>query len=153
MDLGDEKLLLDGCMNKLDSMVAILAAMSDEDANTVPDFPGANSPVQIVAHCLGAVRWWSSTQNLGVTIPRDRAAEFRTVAPVADILAATARTRADFLTDAEAMGDPAQAPAHLPPGEDRPWSESRGGVILHIFEELAQHLGHLEITRDLLAAR
>ena len=24
------------------------------------------------------------------------------------------------------------------------------GVLLHVFEELCQHLGHLEITRDVL---
>ena len=30
---------------------------------------------------------------------------------------------------------------------------TQGAVLLHVFEELAQHLGQLEVTRDVLVAR
>jgi len=33
------------------------------------------------------------------------------------------------------------------------FSATQGGVLLHVYEELAQHRGQLEITRDLLRAR
>ena len=30
---------------------------------------------------------------------------------------------------------------------------TQGAVLLHVYEELAQHLGQLEVTRDVLLAR
>lgn len=35
---------------------------------------------------------------------------------------------------------------------DRFWGSSAEGALLQVLEELSQHLGHLEITRDVLAA-
>ena len=41
----------------------------------------------------------------------------------------------------------------LEPGHgDHPQYKSQGGALFHLYEELAQHLGQLEITRDLLLA-
>jgi len=37
-----------------------------------------------------------------------------------------------------------------PQDADLPVGRSQGGVLLHIYEELSQHLGQMEITRDLL---
>ena len=35
-----------------------------------------------------------------------------------------------------------------------PLGRTQGGALIHLYEELAQHLGQLEVTRDvLLAAR
>ncbi len=31
-----------------------------------------------------------------------------------------------------------------------PYAEAKGAVLLHVLEELFQHLGHMEITRDAL---
>ena len=53
------------CLAKLDEMVAIVAAMDDETANTVPDVPGANSPYQLLTHCLGMAREWTGANILG----------------------------------------------------------------------------------------
>jgi hypothetical protein len=36
---------------------------------------------------------------------------------------------------------------------DRPDGRTNGGVLLHVLEELFQHLGQLELTRDVLLAR
>jgi len=36
--------------------------------------------------------------------------------------------------------------------EPVPYVESKGAVLLHIMEELFQHLGQMEITRDALVA-
>lgn len=44
---------------------------------------------------------------------------------------------------------PAQVPAD--DAADFTLTDCRA-VLLHVIEELAQHLGHLEITRDVLAA-
>jgi hypothetical protein len=42
-----------------------------------------------------------------------------------------------------------------PPEADDGWDPPRtqGEVLLHVHEELVQHLGQLEVTRDVLLAR
>ncbi len=43
--------------------------------------------------------------------------------------------------------------APKPKDLERPLGHSQGGVAWHIYEELAQHLGHLELTRDIVLQR
>ena len=38
------------------------------------------------------------------------------------------------------------------PDEPVPYTEVKGAVLLHILEELFQHFGQMEITRDALVA-
>ena len=38
------------------------------------------------------------------------------------------------------------------PDEPVPYTETKGAVLLHILEELFQHLGQMELTRDALVA-
>jgi hypothetical protein len=37
-------------------------------------------------------------------------------------------------------------------GRQDPTRRTQGGALVHVYEELSQHLGQLEITRDLLRA-
>lgn len=99
--------------------------MDDETVDTALPVDGSISPCAILTHCLGMMRHWSSTVNLGRPVPRDRDAEFRAAGPITAGLVAEA---ADFMVT------------------------GCRAVLLHVVEELAQHLGHLEITRDVLAA-
>lgn len=152
----ERDVLLHAALSKFDAIVAIVAAMDDVTANSTLPVDGSNSPYALLFHCLGAVRRWSSTVNRGITIPRDRDAEFVASGPVAPLIAEAARQRQAFIDDVEAV-DLDAAPA-APPA-DRAADPQRAievatcrAVIVHIIEELAQHLGHLEITRDVLAA-
>jgi hypothetical protein len=137
----------------LDQMTAILVGLGDELASTRPDLLGANSPYAIVTHCCGVMEWWGGEMVGGRAVQRDRAAEFVATGAVSDLLgrvqAAKSRLRADVAGvdwDAPPRGavDPADA--------DLPLGQSQSGVLLHIYEELSQHLGQLEITRDVLRA-
>ena len=38
------------------------------------------------------------------------------------------------------------------PDEPVPYTETKGSVLLHVLEELFQHLGQMELTRDALVA-
>ncbi|WP_084499813.1 DUF664 domain-containing protein [Brevibacterium album] len=136
-------------LEKFDALAALTAQLDDGTANTVLAVPGSNSVVQLLVHCCGLLRRWSSTVNLGVTIPRDRDAEFEAEMPVAAALALAAQTRAAFLADI-AVTDLAAAPRLPPPDHDDFWTATCEGVLLHVLEELSQHLGHAEITRDLV---
>lgn len=71
--------------------------------------------------------------------------------PVAGVLELAATTRAAFLADVKRT-DPSAVPVAAPPGREDFWLTSAEGVFLHVLEELCQHLGHAEITRDVLLA-
>ena len=84
-------------------------------------------------------------------VSRDRDAEFTASGAVAALAADTDRVRAS-LRDWVARADVAAAPAN-PTHPDQDWyAATQGGVLLHVYEELAQHRGQLEITRDVLRA-
>jgi hypothetical protein len=136
----------------LDGMAAILAELGDERANRRPRLPGANTPYAIVTHCLGVLEFWAGSLVAGRAVERDRDAEFTASGPVAGLIervaAAKEQLRAD-LTVAEPTEPLRSWPA---PAKyvDTPAGRSQGGALQHVYEELAQHHGHLELTRDVL---
>ncbi len=137
----------------LDRMVVLLDRLGDRAANRRPDLPGANSPYALVTHCLGVMEYWGGLMVAGRTVERDRDAEFRAEGSVADLIAGVARARRQLAADvatAESAAAPRRPP--VPADADLPFGRTQGGVLLHIFEELAQHLGHLEVTCDVLTA-
>lgn len=137
----------------LDGMVRIVDELGDDLANRWPDMPGANSPFAILTHCLGVLEYWGGEIIAGRSIVRDRPAEFRATGPVAELTASAQRARHQLRTDLTAL-DPFGPPRGQPRAVDAalPLARTQGGALLHIYEELAQHRGQLEITRDLLRA-
>lgn len=138
-------------LKKFDELVDLVSRLDDGPANAVLPVAGSNSPVQLLTHCCGLMRRWSSSVNLGALVPRDREAEFTVTMPVAQVLDLAARTRTAFLDDVRRT-DLSAAPAAPPPGRDEFWTASCEGVLLHVLEEICQHLGHAEITRDVVLA-
>jgi hypothetical protein len=138
----------------LDGMVAVLRELGDDMANDRPDLPGANSPYAIVTHCLGVMEYWGGSMVAGREIERDREAEFRARGPVAPLILRTAAARRQLEEDISAL-EPAAPPRNPPHPRDLdlPFGTTQGGVLLHIMEELTQHLGQMELTRDVLVAK
>ena len=135
----------------VDQMADIVGELGDDLANRRPALPGANSPYAILRHCLGVMEFWGGQVVAGRVIERDRAAEFRASGPVAALIAAAQDGKASFRADA-AKADPGAPPRGSHPGMDRDRLETRtqGGALLHVLEEVTQHLGQLELTRDVL---
>ncbi len=135
----------------LDAMVAIVTELGDDLANRRPDLPGANSPYGLLTHCLGVMAWWSGHAVMGRDVPRERSAEFTASGPVADLVARAAEVRDAFAADVAAH-DPDAPPARLPggPDDELPLARRQGATYMHVYEELAQHRGHMDITRDLI---
>ena len=137
----------------LRGMARIVVDLGDEMANRRPPFPGANSPYVILTHCLGVMEYWAGATVAGRSIERDRAAEFAASGPIAPLLqqveAARQRLAAD-LTGLAAWDEPHSV--HRNRDDPVPYSETKGAVLLHILEELFQHFGQMEITRDALMA-
>jgi Protein of unknown function (DUF664) len=148
----DEDVFLRFCDEKLDAMTDIVIGLGDTAANTRPDLQGANSPYAILTHCLGVMAWWGREVNRGQSVGRDRAAEFEATGAVRELVAHVAVVRVRFHRDVRAA-DPEAPPINLPGERDDFWSGTQGGVLMHVYEELAQHLGQMELTRDLLMAR
>jgi hypothetical protein len=138
----------------IEAMADIVGDLGDDLANTRPGLPGANSPYAILRHCLGVMEFWGGQVVAGRTVDRDREAEFNASGAVAGLIAdaqeAQRRFRADIVTadpKARPMGD------HPATGPDELELTSQGHALLHIMEEVCQHLGQMEITRDLLRQR
>jgi hypothetical protein len=137
----------------LEGMAEIVTELGDDLANRRPDLPDANAPFAILTHCLGVMEYWAGHVVAGRTIHRDRPSEFRATGRVADLVEQVRAQRARFARDV-AHADPFASPRGDVPAADAvlPLGRTQGGALLHVYEELAQHRGHMEITRDLLLA-
>ena len=137
----------------LDGMVAIVVDLGDDLANRRPDLPGANSPYAILTHCLGVMTYWGGEVVAGRTIERDRDAEFRAAGAVDDLVARVDEARTRFRADLAGLEPdaPPRGPVH-PEDADLPLGRTQGGAVFHVYEELAQHRGQLEVTADVLRA-
>jgi hypothetical protein len=137
----------------LDVMAIIVRELGDELANRRPDLEGANSPYAILTHCLGVMEYWGGATVAGRVITRDRAAEFEARGKVGDLLRRTAESRQrlqDDLAGLDAMATPTNV--HRSPEHVVPYTETKGAVLVHVVRELSQHVGQMELTRDLLVA-
>lgn len=145
-----EKILVRLMLEKFDQIVDVVEQLPTELANAKPGINGGNSPIQILIHCCGMMRRWSSTVNLGITIPRDRTGEFEVVLPRAQALIQASQAREAFESDLR-LTDMQARPVALPADRTGDYfAQSCQGVLFHVLEEFCQHLGQLEITRDLL---
>ena len=137
----------------LDAMVLIVVDLGDDLANRRPNLPEANSAYAILTHCLGVVEYWGGGTVAERTFERDRQAEFVVTGGVEE-LAARARVARGRLAEDIAGHDSTATPANVYPKPDdvRPYHVSKGAVLVHMLSELYQHLGHMELTRDLVAA-
>ncbi len=135
----------------LGSMRSVLLELGDEAANERPALPGANSAYAIVTHCLGVMEFWGGAAIAGRTVRRDRSAEFVATGRVGDLLDRMAAAREQLGRDLATM-DCAAPPRRVsdPEDVDLPLGRNQGSVALHVYEELSQHLGQLELTRDLV---
>jgi hypothetical protein len=135
----------------LSSMTSIVELLGDDLANRAPDLPDANTPFQILTHCLGVMEYWGGGTVAERAFERDRPAEFTASGDVTALVARASAARSRLADDIAGV-DSAAAPAYSfpDPNDPGPYDEAKGAVLLHIVEELYQHLGQMEITRDLL---
>ena len=141
------------CRRTVDGTLAAVDRLGDDLVNERPDLPGGNTAYQLVTHALSAAEWWCSHVVLGRPSDRVRDDEFAAAGTVADLHEAAERFLA-MLDDLAPELAVATRTAHQPPTQTplgREWTV--GAALIHAYEELAQHLGHLEVTVDVLQAR
>ncbi len=137
----------------LGQMAGIVEQLGDDLSNRRPPLRDANSPFGILTHCLGVVEYWGGAGVAGRPVRRNRAAEFTAVGDVAGLLRRTEQARRRLLEDMVGL-DPSAPPSEVVQNRSDlpavPYAGSKGAVLLHILEELFQHLGQMEVTRDAL---
>jgi hypothetical protein len=99
------------------------------------------------------MEFWGGQVIAGRAVERDRDTEFRATGSVAALVQAAQQAKDAFRADA-AAADPAAPPRGTHPGKgaDELERASQGSALLHVLEEVTQHLGQMELTRDVLRA-
>jgi hypothetical protein len=142
---------------QIDKLCAIIEGLSAEQLNWKPPVEESNSIYVLATHTLGNIRGWVLGICCGQPIDRDRAAEFVVSGPDAAPLIERAQAlgrdiEAAFGTlDAASLDELREARQNLwGAGTTHPVSGRE--AILHALEHAANHIGHIEITRDLARA-
>ena len=139
----------------LDGMLRIVEELGEERANMRPDLPGANSPYAILTHCVGVCNYWIGTLLGRREIFRDRDEEFRASGTLIELRERVMELKANLLEDIKQMqGEKPMASApnsRYNPLRGPDFGEwTQGTALIHAYEELAQHHGQMELTRDVL---
>jgi uncharacterized damage-inducible protein DinB len=133
-------------------MLAVVDRLGDDKVNVEPHGPGTNSAAALVVHCCGVTRWWLGAVGLGQTVERNRDAEFEATATVAELHALVEATVAHAESDVEALDAGRSVPDHPARVHLVDGDSSDASLVIHVIEELYQHLGHMELTADALGA-
>jgi len=135
-----------------DGMERVLDRLDDTTVNSRPESWGTNSVAGLIVHCCELAPSWFEVPGLGRESTRDRDAEFTATATIAQLRdrideakRKTSAALAAFLGGPSTLDHPLRA---FIPGDDR----SDSALVLHVLEELFQHLGHMEVTADALEA-
>lgn len=135
-------------------VLAQLKGISYEDLNRPLTLPETNTLFALATHLVGAGEFWALVVAGGRSIPRDRAAEFhasgslselstryeRWIAGVHEVLAALEPDRMEQRVDVNRYRSTPTTSEEVSVRE----------ALLHAVEHSALHLGHIQITRQLL---
>ena len=133
-------------------MHRVLDRLDDPTVNVQPHGPSTNSVAALITHCCGMAPFWLEHVGLDLPTDRDRDAEFVATSTVTQLRDAIdeLRSRCEELVG-RLEGTPSatyhERRAELPGGD-----RSDSSIVLHVLEELFQHLGHMELTADALTA-
>ena len=134
-----------------DQLLAVAERLGDDRVNQRPLGPHTNAVGALIFHCCGVAEFWLGHTGLGRASARDRDSEFSRSATVAELHAAVEASLHQVELDLLALHAGRAAPDHaacrqlLLDGD-----ESDASLVLHVIEELYQHLGHAELAADAL---
>jgi|SRR5579875_56040 uncharacterized damage-inducible protein DinB len=128
--------------------------MTDADLNRSLELPESNTVFALATHLIGSAEYWVLQLAGGRDVQRDRLSEFHATGTRAELVARYERWLAAMYEVMHALPDErldqqVNLPAHY---HTRYLGETRTvrDALLHAVEHCALHLGHLEITRQLL---
>jgi uncharacterized damage-inducible protein DinB len=132
-----------------DQMLTVVDTLGEPLINQPPNATGTNAVGALVLHCCAVCEFWLGHVGLGRPTTRDRAAEFRRRTTVDECRAAVDGALQQAEQDLRELdgggGVPHDARLLLPGGVG-----DDDAVLLHVVEEVFQHLGQMEVTKDVL---
>jgi DinB superfamily len=134
-------------------MLDLADRLGDERANERPHGPKTNAPAALVIHCCAVTEFWIGHVALGRPSHRNREEEFSSTATVAELRAMVDATLVQLGDDLAAIDDGRTQPDRTGRQFLEGGDETDGAIVLHVLEELYQHLGHMELAADALMIR
>lgn len=127
---------------------AEISGMTQEELDWCPD-DRMSSIAILAAHIAGAERYWIGDVIMGEPSGRDRDKEFATTGVSEDILMGLLDSALDYTRKAFDRLDADQlADVRISPRDGRTYPLAWS--IAHVLEHTALHLGHMQITKQLL---
>jgi uncharacterized damage-inducible protein DinB len=134
-------------------MLEVAERLGDDRVNERPLGPETNAVAALVVHCCEVTEFWIGHVALGRPSDRDRESEFSSTATVSELHAMVEKRLVQVGEDLAAIDEGRtqsdRAGRQFLEGGD----ESDGAIVLHVLEELYQHLGHMELAADALTIR
>lgn len=136
---------------EIDRLLRTIEGLDDKAVNWKPSAPGTNSLLVLVTHALGSAEEHVVGVAAGMTVVRNRDSEFAAKGGAAHLAARAEEVRArihEALASIEGRLDEEREPPF------REWPR-RGMVrdrLIHSISHTAEHVGHAQLTRDLLKA-
>jgi hypothetical protein len=130
-------------------MLSVADRVGEPGINERPFGDGTNAIAALVIHCCEVAEFWLGHVALGRATTRDRDSEFSRTASLAELheLVDTAADRiAADIGDLDAGRGVDEGGRQFLLEADA----SDAAVVLHVLEELYQHLGHMELAADAL---
>jgi uncharacterized damage-inducible protein DinB len=134
-------------------MLDVADRLGDDRVNDRPLGSDTNSVAALVIHCCAVTEFWIGHVALGRPSDRDRESEFSSTATVAELHAMVEKTLVQVARDLAAIDEGRTQPDRNGRQFLESGDESDGAIVLHVLEELYQHLGHMELAADALTIR
>jgi DinB superfamily len=115
--------------------------------------PRTNAVAALVIHSCAVTEFWIGHVALGRPSRRDRESEFTSTATVGELHALVDATMEQLSDDLAAIDEGRTQPDRTGRQFLEGGDESDGAIVLHVLEELYQHLGHMELAADALTIR
>lgn len=140
----------------LDKAAGHAASLSTNALNWKPLYADTNSVAALCAHMCGVVRWWVQQGLTGQDVGRQRDTEFvatvddsgnlsfwGTSRPIADVISETRSISREILANLDPSALAQQSAVDTLGPQLNRWA------LVHTIDELAQHVGHMELTIQL----
>jgi uncharacterized damage-inducible protein DinB len=134
-------------------MLDVADRLGDTLVNDRPLGPDTNAVAALIIHSCAVTEFWIGHVALGRPSVRDREAEFSSAATVPELQALVASTVSQVSEDLAAIDEGRTQADRTGRQFLEGGDESDGAIVVHVMEELYQHLGHMELAADALAVR
>jgi hypothetical protein len=134
-------------------MLGVADRLGDGRVNDRPVGPDTNAVAALIVHCCAVTEFWVGHVALGRPTSRNREAEFSTTATVSELHGMVDATLAQAAEDLTAIDEGRVQSDRTGRQFLEGGDESDGAIVLHVLEELYQHLGHMELAADALMVR